>query len=283
MRRKLGLFVAVVLFVGGLILGVVNLPEVENEPRWELLAIVGVIGVPLTLVLNAAEYQVTAAIAAFKVPIGTAFRVGVLATAANMLPIPGAVLVRAHAIRKLGGSYGSIARSTGIVGVCFVGVTCALASGVLLVSDELALGSFLAIAGLLAAGLAFFLLRAERPWAESARLLTAAMGRALVAMLIKAGRLYLVLIAFGYEAGATQAVTLTVASVIATMLGFFPGGLGMAEALGAAFAPLVGLSAAVGFVALAVDRLITMVVLVVIGAVVFLVGRRRDPREAANQ
>jgi uncharacterized membrane protein YbhN (UPF0104 family) len=222
---------------------------------------------------------VAAAIAAYKVPFGAALRVGVLATAANMLPIPGAMLVRAHAIRKLGGSYGKIALSTGVVGICFIGMTSVLASGLLLGAGQTVLGGLLAAIGLLLAALALAILRAERATGESARLLLAAAARASGAILVKAGRLYLILLAFGYEAGATQALTLTVAAVIATTLGFFPGGLGAAEALAAALSPLVGLSAAVGFVVSAVDRLVSMLGLVVIGGGMFLLDRRRERSE----
>jgi uncharacterized membrane protein YbhN (UPF0104 family) len=282
-RRRLVFAAALVLFVGGFVLAVLSLPEVEQEPRWELLAVVGLVGVPLTLALNAAEYQVAAAIAAYKVSFPAALRVGYVATAANMLPIPGAMLVRAHAIRRLGGSYGRIALSTGIVGLCFLGMTCALASGVLIASEELVLGAVLGAAGIALLVLAFAFLRLERTSLQSLRLLLAAAVRASAAIAVKAGRLYLLLLAFGYDAGPTQALTLTVAAVIATTLGFFPGGLGAAEALAAALSPLVGLAAAVGFVVSAVDRLISMIGLAVIGAVAYLISaRRRERPESAS-
>lgn len=273
---------ALVLFVGGFVLGVLNLPDVEREPRWELLTVVAVLGVPLTLAFNAAEYQVAAAIAAYRVPFASAFRVGVLSTAANMLPIPGAMLVRARAIRKLGGSYGRIAVSTGALAICFVGVTSMLASGLLVASGQAALGGVLAAAGLLLFAVALALLRAQRSSRQSLRLLLAGAVRAAGAIAVKAGRLYLILVAFGYEAGATQALTLTVAAVLATTLGFFPGGLGAAEAFAAALGPLVGLSAAVGFVASAVDRLISMLGLALIGGAIVLRDRRRPRAEGST-
>ena len=266
---------ALLLFVGGSILGVVSLPSVEQEPRWELLAIVGLVGVPLTLVLNAAEYQVTAAILGYRVPFVPALRIGVLATAANMLPIPGAVLVRARAIRKLGASYGKVALSTGIVATCFIGTVCLLAGGVLVASGQLGVGWPLAGAGLLLLVFALATLVAERGPRQGVRLLFAAGARATGAILVKAVRLYLILVALGYEAGVTQALTLTLAAVVVTALGFFPGGLGAAEVLSAALSPLVGLSPAVGFVASAVDRLISMFGLAVITGGVLLLDRRR--------
>jgi hypothetical protein len=267
------LSVALVVFVVGSIIGVLSLPETPQESHWELIAIVGLVGVPFTLALNAAEYQVAAAIASYRVPFPAALRVGVLATAANMLPIPGAVLVRAHAMRRLGASYGKIALSMGVVGICFIGMTCVLASAVLLASEELVFGSILAAAGLVLLVTSLAMLIAERGSRKGLRLLLAAAARATGAIVVKAGRLYLILVALGYDAGATQALTLTLAAVIATSLGFFPGGLGAAELLAAAFSPLVGLSAAVGFVTSAVDRLVSMLGLAVIAGWMLLLDR----------
>jgi uncharacterized membrane protein YbhN (UPF0104 family) len=238
--------------------------------------VVGLVGLPLTLAVNAAEYQVTAAILGYRVPFVAALRVGVLATAANLLPIPGAVLVRAHAVRRLGAPYGKIVLSTGAVGICFVGTTCLMAGAVLAASAELAFGGVLLGPGLVLLALALALLVRERGSRTGVRLLLATAARATAAIVVKAGRLYLILVAFGYEAGVTEALTLTLAAIIALSLGFFPGGLGAGEVLAAALSPLVGLSAAVGFVASAVDRLVSLFGLAVIAGGVILLDRRRD-------
>jgi uncharacterized membrane protein YbhN (UPF0104 family) len=281
-QRRLGLAVALILFVGGAVIGVLSLPDVEQEPRWELLAVVGLVGLPLTLAVNAAEYQVTAAILGYRVPFVGALRVGVLATAANLLPIPGAVLVRAHAVRRLGAPYGKIVLSTGAVGICFVGTTCVMAGGVLAASGELTFGGVLLGAGLVLLALALVLLVRERGSRTGMRLLLATAARATAAIVVKAGRLYLILVAFGYEAGVTQALTLTLAAIIALSLGFFPGGLGAGEVLAAALSPLVGLSAAVGFVASAVDRLVSLVGLAVIAGGVIMLDRRRGRADSSR-
>lgn len=279
----MALVAALVLFVGGLIVGVLNLPEVETEPRWELLAVVALLGVPATLALNAAEYQVTAAIAGYQVPFVRTLRVGVLATAANLLPLPGAVLVKAHAIRKLGGSYERIVHSTGAVAASFLGTTGVMAGAALLAGGRPGIGGLLTAGGavLLVIALATLVYGCGR--ARGVRLLAAAVARAAGAIAVKAGRLYLILVALGYEAGAKQAFILTLAAVIATALGFFPAGLGVAEALAAALSPLVGLSAAVGFVVSAVDRLISMLGLAVIAGCVLVFDRGRNRGDPLDQ
>ena len=275
-RRTIGLIAALVLFVGGSVLAYLNLPPVDEEPRWELLAVVGLLGVPLTLALNAAEYQVAAAIASYRVPFVSALRVGVLAAAANLLPVPGAVLVRAHAIRRLGGSYGKIAVSTGVVGICFLGTACALTAAVFFASGKPVPGGLFVGVGLLLLAIALATLAVGRRPGEALALLLSAAARATGAIAVKAGRIYLILLAFGYEAGLKQALALTLAAVIVTVLGFLPGGLGGAEALAALVSPLVGLSSAVGFLVSAVDRLISMIGLAIVAGCVLFLDRRRD-------
>jgi uncharacterized membrane protein YbhN (UPF0104 family) len=274
-RRRLGLAAGLLLFVGGVVVSLSRLPDVHREPRWELLALVALVGVPLTLAFNAAEYQVAAAVVGHRVPFISALRVGTLAAAANLLPIPGAVLVRANAIRRLGASYRRIALSAGVTTVAFIGAPCLVASLLLAASGEIAFTVILAAAGVLLLGLALGVLTVERGFREGGRILLAAEARAVGALLVKAGRLYLVLLAFHYDAGARQALTLAIGAVIGTALGFFPAGLGAAEALAAALSPLVGISAAVGFVANAIDRVISMIGLAIACSVIFLVERRR--------
>lgn len=277
-RRRVTLGIALALFLGGTIVGALSLPEVDAEPRWELLAVVGLVGIPLMLALNAAEYQLTGSILGYRIPFVPALRISVLASAANLLPIPGALLVRAYAIRGLGASLGQVAMSTGAVGTCFVGTAAGMAAATLVAVGELALGGVMAAAGLVLLVLTLLLVMRERGLRSGVVLTGILVAVEVGSIAVKAGRFYLVFQALGYSAGVTQALALTLAAVLATMLGFFPGGLGAAELLAAATSPLVGVSAAVGLVTTAVDRLLSMAVLgIVVGAAFVVAERRRAP------
>jgi uncharacterized membrane protein YbhN (UPF0104 family) len=97
------------------------------------------------------------------------------------------------------------------------------------------------------------------------------------AVAVGALRYGLILAALGHEVSAAQAVALTVGGVLAAASGLFPGGLGMREVLVAGIAPLVGVSAAVGVVATAVDRLAGLAVLAVISAALVLAEPKVPP------
>jgi hypothetical protein len=67
----------------------------------------------------------------------------------NLLPIPGAVLVRVNAIQRLGASYRRIALSAGVTTVAFIGAPCLVASLLLAAAGEIAFTVILAAAGVL--------------------------------------------------------------------------------------------------------------------------------------
>jgi uncharacterized membrane protein YbhN (UPF0104 family) len=272
---RIALAVAVVIFLAASIIGVLNLPEVDADPRWELLVLVGLVGVPLMLLFNAVEYQVGGSILGYRIPFGPAVRVSVIASAANVLPVPGAVLVRAHAMWRLGASFRGIALSTAAIGVCFVGTAAVMGGAALVVEGNPALGSVFLAAGFAFLVFTLVLVAAKRGVRRAVLLTTVAVGVEAGSIAVKGARFYLVMQALGYEAGAAQALALTLAAVLATALGFFPGGLGAAELFAAAMSPLVGLSPAVGLVTSALDRVITMTLLAVIAGAVTLLTERR--------
>ncbi len=61
----------------------------------------------------------------------------------------------------------------------------------------------------------------------------------------------------------------------------FPGGLGLRELLSASLGPLIGLSATVGFLAAALDRLVDVVVYGPLAIAVGISERRRETETGA--
>ncbi len=131
------------------------------------------------------------------------------------------------------------------------------------------------IAGVVGAMLA---LRSMAPVGDARSLGAALLAAEAAAVGIGALRYLLVLHGLGIPISAAQAVSLTVAGVLASAVGFVPGGLGLREALSGVIAGLVGLPAAVGVLAAAVDRLVGLPVLAVLAVGVAGRERSRDRR-----
>lgn len=267
--ERLLLMVAIALFVGGFVLAYINLPESIREPVWALLVAVALIGVPLTVATNAAEYALSANMLGYRVPVESALKVSIVAAAANLLPIPGAVLVRTEAIRRLGAKTKRALATSALVGVAWLAVTAVLTGALLLLYGRVPLGAIAVCIGLVLSGAAFYLLTridVSRPLAVGAKLVVVETA----SVMVKAVRLYVILRALHHQVGLDQAMALTSAGVVATASGFFPGGLGATEVLSAAVSPLVSLPAAVGLLASAIDRMIGLAVLALLTGALML-------------
>lgn len=274
-RRNLVYVVALALFVGTSWAAWRALPEDRGDLDVVGMVVASTLVIP-GLVVNAEEYRVSAAIVGHRVPMRRAVRVALVATAFNLLPIPGSVLVRTGALKQAGSSTGRAVLSTAAVGLVYVGVALVLVAAVLGTDAGLALAA-LPAAGLGLLGAAFLLVRridAARAW----RLLGWAAAVEAASVLVKAARLLLVVNALGFELSFDQAASLSLSTVVASAVGIFPGGLGLREVIAAAIAPAVDLPVSVGLLGTSVERVVALTALSVVG--VFVLALTREPTAA---
>ncbi len=255
------LLVAGGLFVAAATVAYLHLPELEVSVRWWLLALVAVLGVPSSILVNAVEFRLSARLGERSCGMGRAIVVMTLARAANVLPLPGSTLVRIAALKHLGTTYGRGLSATATVGVAWVGAAFLVAGAFVWVVTGVTLGALGLGIGLAAAATTYGLVR----WHVGGR---AAPGLTLAVLLVDLAlvgvsvlRLFVALFALGFPVTVAQAGVLTVAEVLASATAVFPGGLGIREVLAGGLAPVVGLPIALGVVASAVDRFLDYVIL----------------------
>ena len=202
-----------------------------------------------------------------------AFQVATISAAANLLPIPGAFLVRVQGLRTMGSLYSKALASTAIIGIAWIGVSAVLAGGLLLASEKWLPAAALIALGipLLASGY-MWLRRAVPGAAERRRLAALIVAVELFAVGASAARLVLILIGLGVDASLDQTLVLAVSSSLAAAAGILPGGFGLRELIAAVLAPLVGLPAAAGFAATTINRVMGIVVQAPITAALALVS-----------
>lgn len=75
-------------------------------------------------------------------------------------------------------------------------------------------------------------------------------------LLVFSSQLYLIFKALGSEVSLIGAAYYSLASVVGTIVPFFPSGLGVSEVAGAALARMIGESAALVFLAIGINRMI---------------------------
>ena len=278
--RSVLMAVAIVFFIGAGAYAIRDFPsDAISHARWWLLAIVCITGPLATVALNGAEYIAQARIVGVEVAFLEGVRVSIVATAANMLPIPGSALVRTQALATSGSGYKKATATTFTVGAAWMGSTATLAA------DPRA-GDGNDRGGRrgrrdrarLPRRLVRVVRRAQPPTGVGdmfGRILAIEAGAAIVGAL----RFFGILYALGIDISAPQAMALALASVIASASGIFPAGIGIREALAGAIGAIVGLPAASGVAAAATDRVAGLFVLAVLTA--FLMWHNRTAAKTA--
>jgi uncharacterized membrane protein YbhN (UPF0104 family) len=249
------------------------LPSGLDVEPW-LLVVSAVLVCPLSTAANAAEFVATARVVGVRVGPGEALRVAVMSSAANLLPLPGAVAVRTHHLRAAAGTRRALG-VTAAAGICWLGTALLAAGAADAVANRRPAAAVPVGAGAVAVVVAAVMVRraagtdpARRRawwWVWSSEVGQVVVGTA---------RLALAVSALGHAVDLPQSLGLAVAPVAGSAVGVLPGGLGVREAIAASIAALVDLPAAVGGAAAAVDRLVG---LVVVGALVPVARRRRPP------
>jgi hypothetical protein len=274
--RLPALIAAIVVFVAGLVLSVTQLPHDLRQvaPSFLLLS---ALCVPAIIGLNAVETKLSATFAGATFGWLQATHIGLVSSAANMLPLPGGPLVRIGALKLAGASLlqGSVA--TTLIAAIGLGLAfaCAGASTVL---DRPFVGmTFLAAGGIASAACAIALFRLRRSWRLVAMVLLAKSAGTAVGLL----RMYFALASLGLLVPFRALCAFAVSDVAGSVVSIVPAGLGVNEAVAALMAALVAVPPTVAFLAVGINRVIALAVLAVTTALVAALrgARQRQDRE----
>jgi hypothetical protein len=227
-----------------------------------------VVAAPLSLALKAAEYRLSAAVVGQSPGRSRSLDVAVVSSAANLLPLPGSLIVTVRSLSEDGATYGGAIGAGAVPGLAWLGVTGLVGGAAIAVEGPATLGALTMVGGVMAGIGAGALVRRAVPASQRARLGVRIIAVEVGWLAVSALRLGLAVSALGVSVTAAQALALSVAGALTVAIGFFPGGLGIREALIAGLAPLIGLPLDTGVLVGALDRVIWLVFLAGAGAVV---------------
>ncbi|MCG8594945.1 MAG: hypothetical protein MI785_11365 [Kiloniellales bacterium] len=252
------IFVAV-----GVTVSLLREPELLQNLDWLFALLVLLCGVPVTITLNAYEFLLSGRLVGRGIPFVRALEIAIVGTAANMLPLPGATLVRIVGLKAAGAGSGDSVQATLFVASIWFGIAFLIA-GLWMPPLEvpwlregfLAFGAAASIASLywarrLAGGLS---VPVQVGFVK------------LLLVLTDVVRMLVCLRALGVDSTLAQNAAFAVTSVVGNVASVVPAGLGVREGLSAALAPLVGITASAGFVAASLNRLLGMVVILPLSA-----------------
>ena len=244
-------------------------PElVDDTTLWPLGVVVAL--VPAMVTLNAIEVRLSAGYLGLSIRWANAYAITVLGTGANMLPLPGAMLVRSAALARHGATATRGTAVTLVFALSWVAMSCLFSGAALWLADRERYAVAVLAAGI-AATIAFCALSIAR-YRQPASRIVLALATKLGVVVLEAIELYFCFRALAVDVTLVEAAAIQISSVVGAAIAVVPAGLGVREGAGALVAELVGLGRARGFLAVALCRIVNMVVLVPL-AIYFSVRR----------
>lgn len=254
--RRVILGIAALAFAAGIYIALENAPLSLDDLRWLPSLLVVILLMPINLLLNGREFQLACRLFERTPTLGEAVETTVIGSAANLLPLPGATLVRLAKMKALGISLKQGSLMTAALAVIWFLTTLVLAGGWLMLQD-----GPLWFMGLLPAGLAgfaaAFLLFARRGFHLAVLFEIVLVRVALV--LLDAAALYLCFLALSDAVGYGETLALAASGFLGAAVSVVPAGLGVREAAAAAIASLIAVSSAKTYLAAALYRLLGLI------------------------
>lgn len=269
-RRRLGL-VALLVFLVATGIAVGHLPQVSLSGEWISLLVPLVV---VTVALNAFEFHLVARLSGVRVGARRAVEVTILSRAANLLPLPGGAVVRAHDLASDGGGWSAPTRALVATAVASLGVSLAAAAAAVGLIGRSLVAGLLALAAAGATGLVLLLVPTPRE--RTGRWALALLALRAVFVLVAGLRFFVVCRALGLYVPLVTALAFSLASSVASAVGVFPDGLGIREMVAGAVAPLVGVEVAVGVSVTALDRVVSFVLVAAVAGVLSLSSSRES-------
>lgn len=251
------LIVAVLALIAGIYFSFRSQPDLFREARLGPIVVLAMVAVPATIYFNALEFVLSARLIGHRIGLKSAAETSIIGGVANMLPLPGGVLVRVAALKAEGAS---VAKSTSVMAfVAFIwaAISFGYAGAWLVIGGATAFGLlFIALGCMGVVGCFALSMHVLDDHIITAQLFACKAGL----VLVDAFRLYLCLLAINIAAEFGQASVLTVSGFVGSSFSIIPAGLGIREGVSALLGPLVGLTAAAAFLASAANRIVGLMV-----------------------
>jgi hypothetical protein len=253
---------AVIVFSAGLFFSIATQPGLFSSLRLAPMLVLLFLLCPAMAIANMAATRIMAELSGAQFSWPKSFKLAVMSTAANHLPIPGGPILRIAALKAEGASIKDASIANIALGLAWMSATFLFAS-VCSVGDYPALA-----AGFICAGALLFIFT----WLMGAKLSGAAGVMKLMAINIASAAIYAIsiyvtLYALGAAWSFPQAVIVATAGVIGAASSITPSGLGVREAAAAGLAVVISVAPAEAFAATAVVHIAMMALMGVFAAV----------------
>jgi hypothetical protein len=247
------------LFVGGsLFVAGRSLHEIHGFAGWGYAYILLLL-IPSGFSVMALQFFIAGRALSVAPTFDESLRVASAATTANLLPVPGAVLVRVGALRQRGVPVKAASAMTGAVAFAVLAMSSLVSSVCLAQTSGLLAVAALGI-GLLSVAAAFQLI--PRSVANRRGSLVELAGVGLYVAVVNGVNLFAVFQAIGQDISLRSSVAIAASGVLASSVGIIPGGLGLREVIAGVLSLSLGYQPGIVVTAVLISRFAEIVGLV---------------------
>jgi hypothetical protein len=276
--RKYALAGAILLFAIGLAWAIQESPDIGSSLRLGPLLLLLLIGAPVTTLMNSVETYAISRIAGGPMSWRTCVELSIYSSAANMLPIPAGGLARLAGMKAHGVGYVKGSATVLLSFTIWGGLAFAYAAAALLLLGQMRFGLLFALCSLVLLAIAAVGFARFGKW----KLVLLIASMRIASFPLEALRYWLAFLGIGAAVSYLQSSILVVASFTASAFVVVPGGIGVTESVIALLATIVGVSAATGFLAGAIGRIVRLIGLSILAGGLFLLHARHRSGDAAR-
>lgn len=244
-------------FAGFMAGTIVSLTQLDFDPartRPGPLALLALVLVPITLLYSAINLQVMAQATGTKIALIPALRTSVIAGLAELLPIPGGAIVRTAALTKAGAKVTSSVELVLAFALLWIAVSATGGAMAMWHTGAPAIATALASAG--ASAMLTLWIARRYGW----RTAVLALVLRVLGLLLTVLRVGLALMALAVAFQWSDTFAFGFAIVAGTASAIIPAGLGLSEGLSALLASALATSPAGAFLAVALNRIVGLIV-----------------------
>ena len=269
--RRLFTAAGFLILLTGVVFSLSALPDGELIRDGRFLLLIGGIGVPLLILTNAWETRLSASLIGGHFTWAQALRISTLASAANLLPLPGGAMVRIASLTKGGARLGDASAVTVALALAWLGLSFLWPGGWLTAAGYYWISlPFLAVGAVASAASMFWLTRISKSRTGIAEVVILKAVTVAASMI----RMAWALAALGVVADTTALSVFAVSSVSGAAVSIIPAGLGVNEMVAAAVATVVAIPPTTAFLAAAIMRAINLALQTILALVLTVTADR---------
>lgn len=262
------------IFLAGMALSLYSVRDQDISLSIIHCILIAALITPLTILVSSVQLTILASSIKNPISLPGSAQITLAAMASNMLPIPGAIMIKTVAIAKTPADLKRSALINGVSAVQWIGASMlvlgVMGESLIPIAPRMAM---LIAAALLIAACLYIWLRDQL----GIRLYFALLATQPVLVGIEISMYLLAFKAIGLEIHLAEATLYSCATIVGSLAGIIPGGIGVREAVAALLAEAIAQPANAAFLATAIGRIMTTGGLATITAVLAMQKRSQAP------